>query len=150
MTGWLNESGAPEELSSDTAHNGTGAADFGHDPLSPSCPDDLPCRTQDSELWFADSPGQLEMAKQFCRDCPARLACLAGAIARREPWGVWGGEIFDGGVIVARKRPRGRPRRTDHGSLRTLALCTCALCDHVDVVAHQRPRPRPGNTCRIR
>ena len=83
------------------------------DPLSPACPEDLPCRTQDRELWFAESPGDLERAKQFCLDCPARVACLSGAITRREPWGVWGGEIFDRGVIIARKRPRGRPRKTD-------------------------------------
>ncbi|CAM5326708.1 WhiB family transcriptional regulator [Streptomyces tanashiensis] len=30
---------------------------------------------------------------------------------RREPWGVWGGELFVQGVVVARKRPRGRPRK---------------------------------------
>jgi WhiB family transcriptional regulator, redox-sensing transcriptional regulator len=83
------------------------------DPLSKECPEDLPCRVQDGELWFADSPTQLEVAKGFCRDCPARLACLAGAIERREPWGVWGGEIFERGAIVARKRPRGRPRKED-------------------------------------
>lgn len=83
------------------------------DPLSKECPEDLPCRVQDGELWFADAPAQLELAKTFCRDCPARLACLAGAIERREPWGVWGGEIFERGAIVARKRPRGRPRKED-------------------------------------
>ena len=81
------------------------------DPLSKECPEDLPCRVQDGELWFADSPASLEVAKAFCRECPARLACLTGAIERREPWGVWGGEIFERGVIVARKRPRGRPRK---------------------------------------
>lgn len=37
------------------------------------------------------------------------LPCLAGAVERREPYGVWGGEIFDHGTITARKRPRGRP-----------------------------------------
>jgi WhiB family transcriptional regulator, redox-sensing transcriptional regulator len=42
-----------------------------------------------------------------------RRACVRGAIARREPWDVWGGEIFDNGVIISRKRPRGRPRKTD-------------------------------------
>ena len=47
----------------------------------------------------------------MCRRCPAMRACLAGATARREPWGVWGGELFIGGVVVARKRPRGRPRK---------------------------------------
>ena len=38
-------------------------------------------------------------------------ACLAGDKERREPWGVWGGELFVQGVVVARKRPRGRPRK---------------------------------------
>ena len=71
----------------------------------------LPCRVEDPELWFADSPAQLELAKSFCRDCPLRDACLAGALDRAEPWGVWGGEIFERGVVIARKRPRGRPRK---------------------------------------
>ncbi|MEC3978976.1 WhiB family transcriptional regulator [Amycolatopsis sp. H20-H5] len=72
---------------------------------------DLPCRSGDADLWFAESPAELERAKGFCGDCPVRAACLAGALARREPWGVWGGEIFERGVVVARKRPRGRPRK---------------------------------------
>ncbi|MGI8868337.1 MAG: WhiB family transcriptional regulator [Mycobacteriales bacterium] len=72
---------------------------------------DLPCRVQDSELWFADSPKVLEQAKALCQSCPVRAACLAGAIERREPWGVWGGELFERGVIIPRKRPRGRPRK---------------------------------------
>lgn len=71
----------------------------------------LPCREEDPELWFAESPAQLELAKTFCAGCPVRDACLAGALDRAEPWGVWGGEIFDRGVVIARKRPRGRPRK---------------------------------------
>ena len=71
----------------------------------------LPCRVEDSELWFAETPARLELAKQFCGECPVREACLAGALRRREPWGVWGGEIFERGVVIARKRPRGRPRK---------------------------------------
>nr|WP_319946881.1 WhiB family transcriptional regulator [Blastococcus carthaginiensis] len=71
----------------------------------------LPCRVEDAELWFAESPSQLELAKSFCGDCPVRESCLAGALSRAEPWGVWGGEIFDRGVVIARKRPRGRPRK---------------------------------------
>ena len=70
-----------------------------------------PCRVEDPERWFAENPAQLEMAKAFCGDCPVRSACLAGALDRGEPWGVWGGEIFERGVVVARKRPRGRPRK---------------------------------------
>jgi WhiB family transcriptional regulator, redox-sensing transcriptional regulator len=82
------------------------------EPISLRRPARLPC-TQDPDLWFAESPVDLELAKAFCTDCPARVACLAGALSRRERWGVWGGEIFDRGQIVARKRPRGRPRKPD-------------------------------------
>jgi WhiB family transcriptional regulator, redox-sensing transcriptional regulator len=71
---------------------------------------DLPC-TEDPELFFAESPQDVEQAKAMCRGCRARLACLAGALERREPWGVWGGELLMGGTIVPRKRPRGRPRK---------------------------------------
>jgi WhiB family redox-sensing transcriptional regulator len=70
----------------------------------------LPCR-EDPDLFFAESPDDVEFAKSLCRTCAARIACLAGAMARREPWGVWGGELFAAGVVVPRKRPRGRPRK---------------------------------------
>jgi WhiB family transcriptional regulator, redox-sensing transcriptional regulator len=83
------------------------------EPLAKDCPEDLPCRVADADLWFAETPAMLEQAKALCSACPARLACLAGALERREPWGVWGGEIFERGSIIARKRPRGRPRKDD-------------------------------------
>ena len=70
----------------------------------------LPC-TEDPELFFAESPQDVEQAKAMCRGCRARLACLVGALERREPWGVWGGELLMNGAIVPRKRPRGRPRK---------------------------------------
>lgn len=73
---------------------------------------DLPC-TSDPELFFAEAPSDVEDAKALCRDCPARIACFAGAVERREPWGVWGGELFLRGEVVPRKRPRGRPRKTE-------------------------------------
>jgi len=73
----------------------------------------LPCRVEDPDLWFAETPAQLELAKSFCADCPLRDACLEGALERQEPWGVWGGEIFERGAVVPRKRPRGRPRKVD-------------------------------------
>ena len=71
----------------------------------------VPCRTYDPEVFFAESPADVEYAKSLCQTCPVREACLAGAKDRREPWGVWGGELFIQGVVVARKRPRGRPRK---------------------------------------
>ena len=74
-------------------------------------PPDLPCRLVDPDLFFAESPADVEAAKALCLDCPIRQRCLAGAVERREPWGVWGGELFVQGVVVAHKRPRGRPRK---------------------------------------
>jgi WhiB family redox-sensing transcriptional regulator len=74
---------------------------------------DLPCRSGDADLWFAESPAELERAKALCAGCPVRAACLAGAREREEPWGVWGGEIFERGVVIPRKRPRGRPSKAD-------------------------------------
>ncbi|MDT0203942.1 WhiB family transcriptional regulator [Nocardioides sp. AE5] len=71
----------------------------------------LPCRVNDPELFFAESPSDVEHAKALCIDCPVRTLCLAGALERREPWGVWGGELFCSGVVIPRKRPRGRPRK---------------------------------------
>ena len=73
---------------------------------------DLPC-TEDPELFFAESPQDVEQAKAMCRECRARIACLTGALERREPWGVWGGELLMRGAIIPRKRPRGRPRKTE-------------------------------------
>ena len=55
----------------------------------------------------------VEAAKALCVPCPLREACLAGALQRREPWGVWGGQLVVAGVVVPRKRPRGRPRKVD-------------------------------------
>jgi WhiB family transcriptional regulator, redox-sensing transcriptional regulator len=71
----------------------------------------LPCRVHDPELWFAAPPDDVERAKALCRDCPVRDLCLNAAIERREPWGVWGGELFLQGVVIPRKRPPGRPRK---------------------------------------
>jgi len=71
----------------------------------------VPCRTEDPELWFAERTADVERAKALCRGCPLAAGCLAGAVERNEPWGVWGGEVFVDGKIVALKRGRGRPRK---------------------------------------
>jgi WhiB family redox-sensing transcriptional regulator len=71
----------------------------------------IPCRTGDPELWFAERTAEVERAKALCRTCPLLEGCLAGAVERQEPWGVWGGEVFVGGQVVAVKRGRGRPRK---------------------------------------
>lgn len=73
----------------------------------------LPCRREDPELFFAESPSDVELAKSLCQTCPVLAECLAAALERKEPWGVWGGQLFLAGVVIPRKRPRGRPRKTE-------------------------------------
>jgi WhiB family transcriptional regulator, redox-sensing transcriptional regulator len=70
---------------------------------------EFPCLT-DPDLFFAESPADISRAKELCLGCPAIEACLAGALERGEPWGVWGGELVLRGTVVASKRGRGRPR----------------------------------------
>jgi WhiB family redox-sensing transcriptional regulator len=98
----------------------------------------LPCRAFDPDLWFSDAPAELELAKSLCGDCPVRMECLAGALDRAEPWGVWGGEIFERGAVVPRKRPRGRPRKEDlarDAALRSEALARTAAFVAVEAAA---------------
>ena len=61
------------------------------------------------DLFFSEQLDDIASAKAFCHACPVREACLAGALLRREPWGVWGGELFANGKVLAHKRKRGRP-----------------------------------------
>jgi len=82
-----------------------------HDAAEVFDDEQLPCRVNDPELFFAESPSDVEYAKALCTDCPVQALCLSGALERREPWGVWGGELFLQGVVIPRKRPRGRPRK---------------------------------------
>ena len=69
----------------------------------------LPCWTASPDLWFAESPADVEAAKALCVPCPLREACLAGALERREPWGVWGGQLLLHGKVLQSTRRRGRP-----------------------------------------
>ena len=62
-------------------------------------------------LFFSEQLQDIARAKAICAECPVREACLEGALARREPWGVWGGQLFLNGKVLAFKRPRGRPRK---------------------------------------
>jgi len=62
-----------------------------------------------SSLFFSDELHDIARAKQVCAGCPVLALCLEGALQRREPWGVWGGQLFLNGRILASKRRRGRP-----------------------------------------
>ena len=63
-------------------------------------------------LFFSEELQDIARAKEICALCPALVPCLEGAIERREPWGVWGGQLFLNGRILASKRRRGRPPKT--------------------------------------
>ena len=51
----------------------------------------VPCHEEEPDLWFAESPVELERAKALCADCPIRRECLDSALERQEPWGVGAG-----------------------------------------------------------
>jgi WhiB family redox-sensing transcriptional regulator len=60
-------------------------------------------------LFFSEQLDDIARAKAICAECPIRQSCFEGALARREPYGVWGGHLFFKGRVLAMKRPRGRP-----------------------------------------
>jgi WhiB family redox-sensing transcriptional regulator len=77
--------------------------------------DEALCRTGTGELarlFFSEDLGDIAKAKTICAECPVMAECLEGALVRREPWGVWGGQLFLNGKILATKRRRGRPPKT--------------------------------------
>ncbi len=70
----------------------------------------LPCHTSDPELFFSERSEEIAVAKSLCGECPVRAQCLQAALSREEPCGIWGGELFENGRVIARKRTVGRPR----------------------------------------
>ena len=68
-------------------------------------------------LFFSEQIDDIARAKAICAACPVREPCLDGAMARREPWGVWGGQLFLNGKILAFKRKRGRPPKNPPAQL---------------------------------
>ncbi len=62
-----------------------------------------------SGLFFSEELQDIAKAKQICALCPVMSECLEGALERREPWGVWGGQLLLNGKVLQSKRRRGRP-----------------------------------------
>jgi hypothetical protein len=68
-----------------------------------------PCRAPgaDPDWWFPGR-GDWRTARQaaaLCASCPVRTACLAGALARNERHGVWGGVTEHDRRVLKRTRP---------------------------------------------
>ena len=100
---------------------------------------EVPCLVDDPELWFGQLPEEVEQAESLCARCPGREACLEGALSRREPWGVWGGQLLvDGHRRGAQAspgaaaegvggRPDGEAARRHHRRRTTSAAITSAV-----------------------
>jgi WhiB family redox-sensing transcriptional regulator len=69
------------------------------------------------DLFFSEEPDEIAQAKAICAGCPLAVPCLEGALERREPWGVWGGQLFMNGRILPFKRKRGRPPKNQQAQL---------------------------------
>jgi len=72
-------------------------------------------------LFFSDEIPDIIRAKQICATCALIDPCLEGALERREPWGVWGGQLFLNGRILAQKRKRGRPPKNPPAGIQLTA-----------------------------
>lgn len=70
------------------------------------------CLGVDPELFFPQRGASTREAKEVCRLCVVREACLDYAIANGEKFGIWGG---------LSERERRRVRRARAGGLRRLS-----------------------------
>jgi WhiB family transcriptional regulator, redox-sensing transcriptional regulator len=62
-----------------------------------------------TSLFFSEDLSEIARAKAICGNCTERESCLMAAVSRREPWGVWGGELVMNGKVLSAQRRRGRP-----------------------------------------
>ena len=85
---------------------------------------DASCRDESGSLtalFFSDEIPDIIRAKHICATCALIDPCLEGALSRREPWGVWGGQLFLNGRILAQKRKRGRPPKNPPAGIQLTA-----------------------------
>lgn len=73
-----------------------------------------PCQS-DPELWVSDLAASRREAARLCRPCPNIADCLAGALERREKFGVWGGKDFSHATTRPKFPPK-QPRPISHGT----------------------------------
>jgi hypothetical protein len=69
---------------------------------------------------FFPENGDDSAAKAICGRCPVRAACLAAATARKERYGVWGGENFETRPRTGVRRGRAAPESGPGTALRAL------------------------------
>ncbi|MFI1954834.1 WhiB family transcriptional regulator [Streptomyces xinghaiensis] len=80
--------------------------------------DDAACSGKEPAAFFPVGAGgvmESSYAKQFCRRCPVRSACLTHALTAREDYGVWGGldEEERAALLREARRAADRQRRRE-------------------------------------
>ena len=116
------------------------------------------CAQSDPALWYprrGDTEAQ-DAAKAICRRCPLFFQCYAGAVARGEMWGIWGGVNFEpvGALGPEDEDQTGPECRRGHVFTGATTYWTpdgyreCRICrrDSVNRLA-QLKREAPGATC---
>ena len=84
-----------------------------HTPVAPApVRRPLPCRVEDPELWFAETPGAARAGQELLRRLPGP-GRLPGRRAgpRPSPGASGAARSSSAASVIARKRPRGRPRK---------------------------------------
>ena len=91
-----------------------------------------------NDIFFSEELQDIAQAKAICATCAVIAPCLGGAIERREPWGVWGGQLFMNGKVLMVKRRRGRPPKVPRPS----QVDPCSrMHARAHIHAHTRTRP---------
>ncbi|MDA8314904.1 MAG: WhiB family transcriptional regulator [Actinomycetota bacterium] len=64
------------------------------------------CRGRPVSIFFTSVGVDQSPAKAICARCPVQERCLEDALARREPYGVWGGLSLQERRVLLRSRRR--------------------------------------------
>lgn len=73
--------------------------------------DNALCADEETSMFFSEYVQDILAAKRICSECPVMDLCLEQAIETEEPAGVWGGQLFKEGKILAYKKNRGKPSK---------------------------------------
>ncbi len=114
-----------------------------------------PCTDILTDYWTSDDPQERMEAAELCVPCPVREACLAGAMERREAFGVWASVDFSYGTRTTSfacgilddrhgcaASPVGIGRRVDRQGERLVPACEKHLLRAMRVTVLE-PVPRP-------
>ena len=91
------------------------------------------CAQSDPEEWYPEPGDSVNRPKRICRQCPVRVECLAYAMDRDEPHGLWGG-------LSREERKDSAPAYARGTSLRVLIADADAAWDAVLAAHAERSR----------